>query len=158
MLNSHTFIARVMAQQGRAAEAEALVRSVQRRIDAQLGPGNPWEPGVLSTLGFIQMVRGHFAMAEGTYRQLLARRIRGAGDSAAVVGLTYALFGPLYVRQGRLAAAESVYLEASRRMMPGMSAAHFDVRRVHRELALVYRAMGRADAAERYEQLAGIKP
>jgi serine/threonine-protein kinase len=152
-LNTGLMLANVLAHQGRHADAERLHREMSTAFERRFGSPHPYLPGTLASRGEIRMLRGDLAGAERAYTELLRERTRLAGDTAAASGLAYGLLGTVYMRQDRLEKADSAFHGALRRLLPGVSENHPDIRRIYRDLATLYRRMGRVAEAERYRTL-----
>jgi hypothetical protein len=76
------------------------------------------------------------------------------GPDVAVVGVTELALADVLARQGRPAAAESVYVHALALIRREANDQHPDARLAHAGLADLYQSWGRPRDAERHRQLA----
>ncbi|HEX4934509.1 MAG TPA: tetratricopeptide repeat protein, partial [Gemmatimonadaceae bacterium] len=145
-----------LAQQGRWNEALAWRERGLAMWKRSVGADHSETATSLHGLANILRDAGRQAEAESVYTEVLALRNRLYRPNADVLGRTHSDLGLLHLRQGRLPAALAELQLAKHILGETKEERHPDLREVHRRLALVSEALGRADDAAFFKGKASI--
>ena len=147
-----TALARLLKDEGRYEDAEALVAEGLRICEREFGEEDPDTLVSVNNLATLYRDQGRYTEAEPLYLRALAakERVHG-GDHPSTLASVNNLAG-LYVSQGRYAEAEPLYLRARARERVLGSDNPATLRSVN-DLAFLYEKQGRyAEAESLYQQ------
>ena len=147
-------LARQLHRQGRLDEAERQLRESLLIWRDALGPDHLAVSGTLVGLADVLVDRGRHDEAEALYLEAMEIRREAMGEETSLVGLTLGSLGHLHARRGDFLRAASLYHEALEHVLRERTERHPDARRLHRELAEVYAALGRNEEARKFRLLA----
>ncbi len=105
-------VGRVLAQRGRAEEAEAALRRAIALEEKALGPDHPEVATSINLLAETLGLRRDYAKAEPLFLRALAIRERALGPEHPDVAAVLTNLGTLYRFQGRFTTAEPYYRRA----------------------------------------------
>jgi serine/threonine-protein kinase len=112
----------ILYNDGRAAEAEPILRKVLQERRTLLGENHPQVPTSMRRLATVVASRGGYVEAEQLYREAEAKFRTLLGPDHADVLLTRYYLAGLLTNEGRYPEAEALYrgtIEAERRVAPG---------------------------------------
>ena len=143
-------LADIWADEGRLDDAIRVRREVVASIERSKGPDHPMVGGSLYDLSLLYMRKGDLAAAESLLVRSAEIRRRAQGPTHLLVARCQALLGEIAVRRHQYLRAEQQLTEARAILEATGSATPEELSRLHRNLAITYRALGRSADAARY--------
>jgi hypothetical protein len=143
--------ARIHMLAGRPAVAESIWR---REVEYSSASGTTSPINGLGGVALALEAQGRLVEADSIRQRLIAFRSAEMGPHSVLAAIEAGHMAWLRHLEGRDAAAERLFLAALADLENHMAPAHYDIRRLHRQLAAVYAATGRPDDAARHRELA----
>lgn len=144
-------IAEAALQEGRYHEAEAMFRALAKKAEEEFGAEDPKVARIIRFLALLYSRQRKYAVAEPLlYRSLAIMEKVDPEDIETSLALEQ--LAELYGAQGRYAASELILHRSLAIRERVLGPDHPDVVKVLKEIAILYRKVGKKDEAKRLEQ------
>ncbi len=143
--------AKAALQQGRYNEAEAMFRSLAKKAEEDFGAEDPKVASAIRSLALVYSLQGKYAVAEPLLYRSLAIMEKADPENIETSAALEQL-ARLYHTQGRYAATELILHRSLAIRERALGPDHPEVAKVLKQIAVLYKKVGKKDEAKRLEE------